>query len=464
MLTKLVVALAAVAATVAQAETIFRETFDDADWESRWVASEWKPAAEVGAFEQVTGLHYTAEGDKAIKTSEDARFYALTAKFDKAFDNKGKDLFLSYLVQHEQKLDCGGAYIKLLPADVDQKNFGGDSPYNVMFGPDICGSTKKTHAILNYARPGEEAVNMDHKDSIRAESDTDAHVYSFILKKDNTYEVKIDGKSIKDGELAKSWPFQPEKQIKDPKQSKPKDWVDTKQIPDPEDKKPEGYDDIPKTIPDPEAEKPEDWDDEDDGEWEPAMIENPEFKGDWTPKMIDNPDYKGEWEHPMIENPDYFEDDAMYNVAKNVGAIGFELWQVKSGTLFDDILVTDSDAMYNVAKNVGAIGFELWQVKSGTLFDDILVTDSEDEFNAHEEAVLAKTEAMAAKKKEIQDEEKAKKEAEAEAKAKEEAEKEEADEADEEEAEDAAEEADEKETKEEAEEEATEEKTEKDEL
>ncbi|KAF1789488.1 Calreticulin/calnexin, conserved site [Phytophthora cactorum] len=422
MLTKLVVALAAVAATVAQAETIFRETFDDADWESRWVASTWKPSAEVGKFEQVAGKHYVEESDKGIKTSEDARFYALSAKFDKPLDNKGKDLYLSYLVQHEQKLDCGAA-----PADVDQANFGGDSPYAVMFGPDICGSTKKTHAILNYARPSEDAVNMDHTDTIRAESDTDAHLYSFVLKQDNTYEVKIDGKSIKEGPLAKSWPFQPEKQIKDPNQSKPKDWVDAKQIADPEDKKPAGWDDTPKTIPDPEAEKPEDWDDEDDGEWEPAMIENPEYKGEWKPKMIDNPDYKGEWEHPLIDNPDYFEDDAMYNVAKNVGAIGFELWQVKSGTLFDDILVTDS----------------------------------EEEFNAHEEAVLAKTEAMAAKKKQIQDEEKAKKEAEAKAK---EAENEDADEADEEEAEeDAAEEAEE--TKEEAKEaEEAKEETAKDEL
>ncbi|KAE8885976.1 Calreticulin [Phytophthora fragariae] len=433
MLTKLVVALAAVAATVAQAETIFRETFDDADWEGRWVASTWKPSAEVGKFEQVAGKHYTEEGDQAVKTSEDARFYALSAKFDKPLNNKGKDLFLSYLVQHEQKLDCGGAYIKLLPADVDQANFGGESPYAVMFGPDICGSNKKTHAILNYARPGEDAVNMDHKDTIRAESDTDAHLYSFVLKQDNTYEVKIDGKSVKEGELAKNWPFQPEKQIQDPNQSKPKDWVDAKQIPDPEDKKPEGHDDIPKTIPDPEAEKPEDWDDEDDGEWEPAMIENPEYKGEWKPKMIDNPDYKGEWVHPLIDNPDYFEDDAMYNVAKNVGAIGFELWQVKSGTLFDDILVTDS----------------------------------EDEFKAHEEAVLAKTEAMAAKKKQIQDEEKAKKEAEAKAKEAEEKEDADDDEADEDEEEtkeeskeDAAEEAEE--TKEEAEEE--EDKAEKDEL
>lgn len=83
------------------------------------------------------------------------------------------------------------------------------------------------------------------------------------------------------------------REIKDPEQSKPEDWVDEKKIPDPEDTKPEGYDDIPKDIPDPDATKPDDWDDDEDGEWEPTLIRNPEYKGPWKPKMISNPDYKG---------------------------------------------------------------------------------------------------------------------------------------------------------------------------
>ncbi len=32
-------------------------------------------------------------------------------------------------------------------------------------------------------------------------------------------------------------------------------------------------------VPDPDAEKPEDWDDDMDGEWEPPMVPNPEYKG-----------------------------------------------------------------------------------------------------------------------------------------------------------------------------------------
>lgn len=36
--------------------------------------------------------------------------------------------------------------------------------------------------------------------------------------------------------------------------------------------------DKPEYIPDPDAKKPEDWDDDTDGEWEPPMIPNPEYK------------------------------------------------------------------------------------------------------------------------------------------------------------------------------------------
>jgi len=127
----------------------------------------------------------------------------------------------------------------------------------------------------------------------------------------------------------------------DPDATKPEDWDEEPMIDDPEDVKPEGYDDIPEKIPDPEAEKPEDWDDEDDGEWEAPMIDNPEFKGEWSPKRIDNPNYKGKWSAPEIDNPEYEADDSI-GVFTDLKHVGFELWQVKAGSLFDNIMVTDS--------------------------------------------------------------------------------------------------------------------------
>jgi len=298
----------------------------------------------MGEWKLTSGQWYSDESDTGIQTGTDARFYGLSAKMDKPFKSSdGKELVIQYSVKHEQGIDCGGAYIKLLPGGdkFNAASFGGDTPYGVMFGPDICGNTKRTHAILHSNKKDD---NLLIKQDIPCESNKMTHLYTFVIKPDNTFEVFVDNKSVRSGKIDESWDFLEPKMIKDPSESKPADWVDERMIPDPDDVKPEGYDDIPAEIPDPDAEKPDDWDDEDDGEWEPPMVDNPEFSGPWRPKMIDNPEYKGEWVHPEIENPDYVYDESMHAVCPDDGCshVGFELWQVKAGTIFDDIIVTDS--------------------------------------------------------------------------------------------------------------------------
>eukprot|EP00941_MAST-03F_sp_MAST-3F-sp1_P002724 g2724.t1 len=161
--------------------------------------------------------------------------------------------------------------------------------------------------------------------------------------------IKLLGKGFDQESFGGDTPYEiirleflkPEK-IKDPEAKKPDDWVEEEFLPDPNDTKPDDYEDVPEKIPDPEAEKPVDWDDEDDGEWEPPMIENPDFLGEWIPKMIKNPAYKGRWVHPMIPNPEFVPDDKLYHRCKECTGIGFELWQVKAGSIFDDIIVSDS--------------------------------------------------------------------------------------------------------------------------
>lgn len=273
----------------------------------------------------------------------DAKHYGLSAPLAKTFTSGDNTLVIQYSVKHEQDLDCGGAYIKLLPGGdkFDAVNFGGDTPYAIMFGPDVCGSSnKRTHVILHSFLKDD---NLLIKKDVPTETDDLTHLYTLIINPDNTFEVRVDNKAVREGKLEDEFDFLLPKEIKDPDSSKPEDWVDQKKIADPEDVKPEGYDDQPEEIADPEASKPDDWDDEDDGEWEPPMIDNPDFEGEWEAKMIENPEYKGKWEHPMIANPDFTEDPDMYKVCKDgCSHVGFELWQVKTGTLFDDIIVTDS--------------------------------------------------------------------------------------------------------------------------
>jgi len=320
---------------VAAAKVHFSERFDSS-YSSRWVTSNWKKSEGTsGEWAHVAGpYHGDAEEDKGIQTSQDARFYAISSAIAEPFSNNGKTLVFQFQVRFPQSIDCGGGYVKLLPT-LDQAGFNGDSDYSIMFGPDICGTTKRTHFILNY-----KGKNHLIKREIRAETDKISHVYTMILNPDNTYEVRIDGVKAQSGSLSDDWDLLAPKTIKDPAQSKPADWVDEAMIDDPADTKPEGYDNIVKTIADPAAAKPADWDDEADGAWEAPQIDNPEYKGEWRAKRIANPAYKGAWVHPEIANPDYVEDPNLHSFAK-IGYVGIELWQVKAGTIFDNIIVTD---------------------------------------------------------------------------------------------------------------------------
>merc|ERR1711879_56745 len=163
-----------------------------------------------------------------------------------------------------------------------------------------------------------------------------------ILKKDNTVRVEIDGDKIYEGSIKEDWDVLKPKEIPDPEDKKPSDWADDAMIDDPDDKKPSDWVEE-KRIVDAEAKKPDDWDDEEDGEWEAPMKDNPEYKGDWYVKRISNPAYKGIWEAKKIANPEFAEDPHLYKYAE-FGFIGFDLWQVKGNTIFDNIIITDDTA------------------------------------------------------------------------------------------------------------------------
>jgi len=343
----------------------FKETFDGS-WSSRWVESDWKKSEGTqGEFKLSAGPFYgDAEEDKGLQTSQDARFYAISSKFPE-FSNKGKELVIQFSIKHPQKIDCGGGYLKIFPASLDPTHMTGESDYNIMFGPDVCGYTKKVHVIFNY-----KGKNHLIKKTITPPDDELTHVVTLIVNPDNSYEVRIDGAKKESGKLEEDWDFLAPKQIKDPAVSKPSDWVDEAMIDDPEDKKPEGYDEISKQIVDPEAAKPDDWDNDADGDWEAPMIDNPAYKGEWKPKRISNPAYKGVWTHPEIPNPDHAPDATIYSF-DSFGAVGIDIWQVKSGSIFDNIIITDSvseaeaflEATYNKNKDAEKAAFEAQKKK-----------------------------------------------------------------------------------------------------
>eukprot|EP01138_Halocafeteria_seosinensis_P011149 gb/GECG01011386.1/.p1 GENE.gb/GECG01011386.1/~~gb/GECG01011386.1/.p1 ORF type:complete len:618 (+),score=110.40 gb/GECG01011386.1/:1-1854(+) len=320
-----------------------------------------------------------------------AKKYGLTMLFDHDVYPGDQPFVVQYEVRLQEDLDCGGAYIKLVSAHddgndddssrFDPKDLGEDTPYAIMFGPDRCGATDKVHFIIRHKNPVSGEWSEHHmKNPPKSIKDTYSHLYTLIIRPDNTFFVLIDGEEKKRGSLLEDLdpPVNPPETIPDPDDEKPSDWEDEPKIPDPDATKPPEWDenapqfiedpdatkppgwldDEPLKIPDPEASKPEDWDEEEDGEWEAPLVDNPKcdeapgcgewkrpmkknphYKGKWAPPMIDNPNYKGPWEPSRIPNPNFFEDSHPHRLHPIAG-IAIEIWTMSGKILFDNFLVS----------------------------------------------------------------------------------------------------------------------------
>jgi calnexin len=249
----------------------------------------------------------------------------------------------------------------------------------------------KVHFILQHLNPLNNSWEEKHfNDTPTVKMDKKTHLYTIAIRDDNSFELFIDKKSSKKGNLLTHMrpTLTPPKTIDDPTDSKPLDWVDEakiddpvavkpddwdeeapKTIPDPKAKKPADWlDDAPAKISDPNASKPADWDDEEDGEWEapqinnpacekagcgvwtPPTIKNPAYKGKWRAPKIDNPAYKGPWKARQIPNEHYFEDLTPALGMAPMAAVVVEVWTITAGIFFDNFVIAHSlDAAFAFA-------------------------------------------------------------------------------------------------------------------
>ncbi|KAJ2841452.1 hypothetical protein GGI22_007886, partial [Coemansia erecta] len=228
--------LAALASSVL-GRVYYEETFSRPESIDKFKPS--KARDDIGTIKISNGKWYGSEEHAAgLQLVDDARFYAYTAKLKRPFNTKGKDFIVQFTVKYEQDIDCGGAYLKLLPPTLEPEKFDGDSEYEVMFGPDICGSTnRRVHAIINYNNTNNQIDKV-----IQPRGDQLSHQYTFWVKPDKTFEIRIDNKVQEEGKIEDFWKVLPDKQIPDPDAKKPEDWVDgPAMIEDSEDEKPEEW-------------------------------------------------------------------------------------------------------------------------------------------------------------------------------------------------------------------------------
>uniref|UniRef100_A0A4Q8K1V8 U85-Liphistoxin-Lth1a_1 n=1 Tax=Liphistius thaleban TaxID=1905330 RepID=A0A4Q8K1V8_9ARAC len=402
------------------------EHFDDREeFNNKWIVSEAKKDGAEDTVAKYDGKWDIEEaeksglaGDLGLVLKSKAHHHAISSRLDKPFLFDNKQFILQYEVRFQKGQECGGAYIKLLSqdADLDLKNFHDKTPYTLMFGPDKCGNDHKLHFIFRHKNPKNGSLEEKHwkkATSVPKLDDTfkdkKPHLFTLVLDPDNKFEIFMDQKSVHKGSLLEDFnpPVNPPAEIDDPTDTKPLDWDEREKIPDPDSKRPEDWDEDaprqindpnaqkpegwldnePELIPDPNAEKPSDWDDEMDGEWEPPLINNPKCEkvgcGEWKPPVIDNPSYKGKWRPPVIDNPNYkgkwkprrianphfFEDKYPYKMTP-IAAVGFELWSMVEGIMFDNVIITDD--MY-VADQWAAETFSLKKELADRETDNMLV-------------------------------------------------------------------------------------------
>jgi len=142
------------------------------------------------------------------------------------------DASVRYEVRLSKGLDCGGAYLKLLRADPapDLEELSNDTPYSIMFGPDKCGmDTNKVHFIFQHRNPVSGQWEEKHlKKAPAIKNDKISHMYTLIVRPDNSFEILVDRETVVSGNLLEDFTpaVNPPAMIDDPTDIKPSDWVD----------------------------------------------------------------------------------------------------------------------------------------------------------------------------------------------------------------------------------------------
>ncbi|VIO91633.1 Uncharacterized protein BM_BM13750 [Brugia malayi] len=355
-----------------------------------------------GQWEIGTPSTVVIDNDFGLIVKSRARHHAIASKFSRPFKFDGKPLIVQYEVKYEEGQECGGGYLKLLTEGIEAlEEFTDKTPYTIMFGPDKCGAKSSILFIVRFRNPKNGTVSEHHaKQPSKPVStyfdDHKTHLYTLIVRPDETFTVLVDESKLISGSLITDLEpsITPPTVIDDPTDKKPETWDEREKIDDPDAKKPDDWDEnAPRKIedvnavmpddwleeeealiPDPEATKPSDWDDSMDGEWEAPrvdnpkckdrsgcgkwtkpMVDNPNYKGKWKPPRITNPNYKGKWKPKQIENPNYFEPHP-YSQLQPIIALGIELWTMSTNIIFDNIYVGDDE---NAASNFAKQTFKI---------------------------------------------------------------------------------------------------------
>ena len=176
---------------LAAGEIYFKETFDS-DWKKNWVNSK---SSNYAKFALSPGWWHVDPSDKGLMTQTLASNYAISSKFT-SFSSNSKPLIIQYTLRNHQKIECSGAYIKVLNNKFDPISFNNETPYLVMFGPDICENVYKTHIILPYNNKNWSVTTL-----IDSPKDHLTHQHTLVLNPDFSVVYLLDNQEAFRGSL-----------------------------------------------------------------------------------------------------------------------------------------------------------------------------------------------------------------------------------------------------------------------
>jgi hypothetical protein len=182
-------------------EVLFQEAFNLKTTPLHWIPTEAKNYTNDWIVRE-TQIPQTMKNEMALYATGSNTYSAVSRKLEKPINVTAKNFVLQYEMRPEFAFTCSGAYIKLLGKNFEPEKFTNETEYSIMFGPDRCGQNRKVHFIFNEIDPvTKELRKVELDDAPQPLEDQMTHLYTLVLRKDNSYSIFIDNTIKKNGKL-----------------------------------------------------------------------------------------------------------------------------------------------------------------------------------------------------------------------------------------------------------------------
>lgn len=375
----------------------FYENFTDNYVNKRWSMSmkenynsKWK----LDYLYQVS----TRTGERGMITTEKGKSHLVGTKFNETLSIKeNESLIFQFESRNQIVMGCTSFLMRIHTSNTYNPREETNSTEKFLeFGPDFC--ENKGSVINFYSNIDGKLQKHKLRHNITSPFDDISHLYTLILRYDNSFEYLVDQKSLFKGSIGNSfipYVYEPEF-IDDPNDLKPSDWEDEELIPDPKIKKPDEWnDDEPEYIIDPLKKHPPDgWLLEDKefiknpnfdlsrrhftnekslpliknpkcvsapgcGPYNPPKIKNPKYKGKWIQPMIKNPKYKGHWAPRQIKNENYVGNN--YKIP-DINGISFHFWGNFYYSMITNVFVGKNEDCVNIWNHEDFLSRQRFQI------------------------------------------------------------------------------------------------------